>query len=214
MSIFSFSQLEDLWIQAGGKVSAAAQAAAVAMAESSGNSDSINPTDNGGKQTSWGLWQISDGTHNQPTNVLDPATNAAMAVAKYNAAGGTFANDWGTYGGAAYTANLSKAYAALPQALASIGNTITGTPSPSSTSAPSTGQNTGPGWNIFAPGYWGQYNPFNVGNWTAPFTDNTSFLSDPSKYAPLLIGIGVLLIGLVVILSNHEALIEKAAEAG
>jgi Lysozyme like domain len=101
--VYSFAQLRSYWIMAGGPLSAADTAAAVALAESSGNPDSTNPTDNNGRQTSWGLWQISLGNHNPPApDWNNPLTNARLAVAKYNAAGGTFAQDWGTYISGAY----------------------------------------------------------------------------------------------------------------
>lgn len=99
----TFAQLEGLWIQAGGDAASAPIAAAVALAESSGNPQATNPTDNHGRQTSWGLWQISNGTHSEPVaNILDPLVNAQQAVGKYKAAGNTFARDWGTYISGAY----------------------------------------------------------------------------------------------------------------
>ena len=95
MPNYSYAQLEGLWINAGGPSAVAPIAAAIAMAESGGNSDQVNRTDNYGTQTSWGLWQISDGTHNEPVqNILDPSVNAAQAVQKYNASGWA---PWGTY---------------------------------------------------------------------------------------------------------------------
>ena len=98
---FSYAQLEGLWINAGGDKTLAPLAAAIAMAESGGCSAAVNPTDNDGTQTSWGLWQISDGTHNQPVSgILTPSTNAAQAVAKYKGAGGF--SPWGTYTSGAY----------------------------------------------------------------------------------------------------------------
>ena len=60
----------------------------IALAESGGNPNANNYTDNNGKQTSWGLWQVSDGTHNAYAgNMNDPLTNAKAAVAKYNGGG-------------------------------------------------------------------------------------------------------------------------------
>ena len=110
MADYTFAQLEGLWIQAGGNRAVAPVMAAIALAESSGNPGAINKTDNYGRQTSWGLWQISDGTHNMPVaNILDPLVNAQQAVAKYNASG--FA-PWGTYTTGAYTQFLPKGYQA------------------------------------------------------------------------------------------------------
>lgn len=110
MADYTFAQLEGLWIQAGGNRAVAPVMAAIALAESSGNPAAINPTDNGGTQTSWGLWQISNGTHQQPVaNILDPLVNAQQAVAKYNASG---FGPWGTYATGAYTQFLPKGYQA------------------------------------------------------------------------------------------------------
>jgi Lysozyme like domain len=103
---YSYSQLEGLWINAGGPRAVAGVAAAIADAESHGNSQAVNRTDNNGTQTSWGLWQISNGTHGQPVpDILDPAVNAQQAVAKYNNAGHQF-TPWGTYDSGAYQAFL------------------------------------------------------------------------------------------------------------
>jgi hypothetical protein len=106
MATYSYAQLEQLWINAGGSKALAPVAAAIAEAESGGNAAATNPTDNNGTQTSWGLWQISNGTHAQPVpGILDPATNASQAVAKYNGAGGW--SPWGTYDSGAYKQYLN-----------------------------------------------------------------------------------------------------------
>lgn len=110
MAKYSYGQLEQLWIQNGGPASLAPIAAAIAMAESGGNSAALNPTDNGGRQTSWGLWQISNGTHAQPVaNILDPNVNAGQAVAKYNARHNW--SPWGTYTSGAYRKFLQSGVA-------------------------------------------------------------------------------------------------------
>lgn len=100
MADLSYGQLEQLWIQGGGPRALAPLMAAVALAESSGDPAALNPADNGGTQTSWGLWQISDGTHNQPApDILTPLGNARAAVAKYHSQG---LSAWGTYDSGAY----------------------------------------------------------------------------------------------------------------
>jgi hypothetical protein len=105
--VFTYAQLEQLWINAGGPRKEAPVAAAIAEAESAGRSSATNPTDNGGRQTSWGLWQISNGTHAQPVpNILDPNVNARQAVAKWKAAGNSF-SPWGTFTSGAYRRFLS-----------------------------------------------------------------------------------------------------------
>lgn len=91
----SNAELEGLWIAAGGAPEMAEVMAAIALAESGGNPNALNPTDNNGTQTSWGLWQISNGTHNEPVpNILDPFVNAQQAVAKVASQG---LHAWGTY---------------------------------------------------------------------------------------------------------------------
>ena len=114
MADYTFSQLEGLWIQAGGSRALAPLMAAIALAESSGNPQAENRTDNGGTQTSWGLWQISDGTHSEPVpGILNPETNAKAAVAKYRSQG---LGAWGTYTSGAYRQYLSGAAPTKPPA--------------------------------------------------------------------------------------------------
>lgn len=97
---YSYAQLEGIAKAGGFPDSMLALMAAIAMAESGGNAAATNSNDNGGTQTSWGLWQISDGTHNQPApNILDPVTNAKVAWAKYNTQG---LGAWGTFTSGAY----------------------------------------------------------------------------------------------------------------
>ena len=69
--------------------------AAIALAESRGNSDARNDKDNNGTQSSFGAWQISTGTHTPPSkNWNDLNVNAALAVGKYKSQG---LDAWGTY---------------------------------------------------------------------------------------------------------------------
>jgi hypothetical protein len=103
---YTYAQLEGLWINAGGPKLVAPVAAAIALAESGGCSSDLNPTDNGGTQTSVGLWQVSNGTHQYPAAWTSAAGNAAEAVAKYTGAGNSF-SPWGTYKSGAYTAYLN-----------------------------------------------------------------------------------------------------------
>jgi hypothetical protein len=99
MTTFSYGQLESLWIQAGGSKALAPLMAAIALAESGGNSAAMNYTDNGGTQTSVGLWQVSTGTHQFPSSWTTPLGNAQEAVAKYKSQG---LSAWGTYTSGAY----------------------------------------------------------------------------------------------------------------
>jgi hypothetical protein len=122
----SYGQLEQAWITGGGSRALAPLMAAIALAESGGRPDVTNPTDNNGTQTSWGLWQISDGTHNQPApNWNDPVENARLAVQKYKDQG---LGAWGTY-----TTGLYQQYyrggtpvSALPQGGGGAGKTTAG----------------------------------------------------------------------------------------
>jgi hypothetical protein len=101
--MYDFAQLEQLWVNAGGPASAEEDAAAVGLAESDGCSTDLDTTDNGGTQTSYGIWQESNGTHSPPVaNVLNPEVNAEEAVAKYEAEGDSFAPAWGTYDSGKY----------------------------------------------------------------------------------------------------------------
>ena len=103
----SYSQLEQLWTQAGGSKSLAPVMAAIAVAESGGNPGAVNPNDNGGTQSSFGLWQISTGTHTPPaSNWSNPLENARLAVAKYQSQG---LGAWGTYTSGAYKQYLHGA---------------------------------------------------------------------------------------------------------
>jgi hypothetical protein len=106
MTTYSYSQLEGLWVNAGGSKALAPLMAAIAEAESGGNPAAENTTDNGGAQTSWGLWQISNGTHAEPVpNILSPTVNAQQAVAKYQSQG---LGAWGTYTSGAYKAFINN----------------------------------------------------------------------------------------------------------
>lgn len=99
---YSFSELEGLWLNNGGPggTPLAATMAAIALAESGGCTTALNPTDNHGTQTSWGLWQISTGNHASPgANWNTGNGNARLAVAKYHTQG---LGAWGTYTSGAY----------------------------------------------------------------------------------------------------------------
>jgi hypothetical protein len=112
MATYSFSQLEQIWLSAakGTKYSSKAWAAlmaAIALAESAGNPDATNPTDNNGAQTSWGLWEISLGNHDEPSpDWSNPAVNAQLAIGKLSTQG---LSAWGTYTSGAYKKFLNGA---------------------------------------------------------------------------------------------------------
>jgi hypothetical protein len=110
VATLTYAQLEGLWMKAAagtkyGTRTWAALMAAIAEAESGGNPGALNPNDNNGTQSSFGLWQISTGTHQPPSpQWADPATNAQLALGKLQGEG---LGAWGTYTSGAYRAYLS-----------------------------------------------------------------------------------------------------------
>lgn len=76
MSTLTAAELESLWVLAGGAPHAAKNAAAVAQAESSGNTTAVNHDANGTTDT--GLWQINS-VHGL-SNLTNPLANASAAV--------------------------------------------------------------------------------------------------------------------------------------
>jgi hypothetical protein len=101
----NFSDLVGLAQNAGFSGDDANTAAAIALAESSGNPSAVgdlNVTPGG----SIGLWQINLKAHPEYTasQLTDPATNASAAYAIYSAAGGF--SPWTTYNSGAYETYL------------------------------------------------------------------------------------------------------------
>jgi hypothetical protein len=109
--VLSYGQLKAIWLDASKGTryhtnTWASLMAAIAEAESSGNPGAVNPDDNNGTQTSWGLWQISNGTHSSVSDDwADPYENAKLAIGKLEGPDGLSA--WGTYDSGAYKAYLS-----------------------------------------------------------------------------------------------------------
>lgn len=107
MPVLTYAQMEGYALKAGWTPAEAPVVAAIGEAESGGNTDAVNPTDNHGRQSSYGWLQISNGTHTPPSpNWADPATNAALGRQKFVDAGHSF-SPWGTYDSGAYRAYLS-----------------------------------------------------------------------------------------------------------
>lgn len=124
MSTYTYEDLEGIWIRNGGSPAAAPVAAAVAMAESQGNSDAVNRNNPDGS-TDWGLWQINSVHGAQAT--LDPDGNAQAAVAISN--NGTNWNPWTTYRSGAYLQYLhGTATAPTATDLATAGGTAASGP--------------------------------------------------------------------------------------
>jgi hypothetical protein len=127
VATLTYSQLEGLWIKNGGQKSLAPLMAAIALAESGGRTDARNDKDNGGTQSSFGLWQISTGTHNPPaSNWADPNTNAKLAMGKLKSQG---LKAWGTYNSGAYKKFLANGVPATdPGSGGALGNTPVASP--------------------------------------------------------------------------------------
>lgn len=133
MAKLTYSQIEGLWIKAGGLVLLAPTMAAIALAESGGDFSKRNDRDNGGKQSSFGGWQISTGTHTPPSpNWDDPLTNAKLAVGKYKSQG---LKAWGTYTSGAWKAFMKNGVPASdPGTSGALDSTAVTTPAAQSTS--------------------------------------------------------------------------------
>ena len=99
MTHYTYAQLEQLWINAGGSKALAPTMAAIAEAESSGDSNAQNASG------ATGLWQILGAVYpaDQP-NLKNPTVNAKEAVAKYKTQG---LSAWVTYTTGAYKAFLN-----------------------------------------------------------------------------------------------------------
>lgn len=97
--------------------------AAIALAESGGNPTAVNPNDNNGTQSSYGLWQISNGTHQPPaSNWASPQVNAELAVRKFETQG---LGAWGTYTSGAYKNFSSAANSMIPVSSATLASSNT-----------------------------------------------------------------------------------------
>ena len=91
--VYSCSNLESLWVQAGGARSKAFIAAEIAMAESGGRQYAHSPTND------FGLWQIN-GVHGPSMATYDAMGNAKAAIAI--SSNGTNWRPWTTYTSGAY----------------------------------------------------------------------------------------------------------------
>jgi hypothetical protein len=100
MTTYSYAQLQQLWINAGGSKALAPTMAAIAEAESSGDPAAKNPSG------ATGLWQILGAVNPADQSALtDPVTNAREAVLKYKSQG---LGAWVTYTDGSYAAYLSN----------------------------------------------------------------------------------------------------------
>jgi hypothetical protein len=94
--VYTQSQLQQLWISAGGNPSDALIASAIAMAESSGRADATDNDSNGTQDQ--GLWQVNS-SHGL-SNMFSPMANARAAI--QISGNGTNWNPWTTYTSGAY----------------------------------------------------------------------------------------------------------------
>ena len=128
-------QVEQYWVGAGGPMSGAVIAAAIASAESDDITDRLQGSSPSAPTTptsatpsdpslvGWGLWQITPGSAAD----YDPTVNAKIAVEKYDgslAAGGGGWSPWTTYTSGAYTSGLAAAQAAYAQLTAQGGGGV------------------------------------------------------------------------------------------
>lgn len=119
MTVFNHAQLENLWIAVGGRAADADTAAAIAQAESGGDSTAIRnseyrnlpnyrPPDPGAQpEFSVGLWQVNLLQHTQynELEMLDPTLNARAALQIYVARGNF--SDWTTWKDGTYSIHLT-----------------------------------------------------------------------------------------------------------
>ena len=108
MTLLSASDLLGIAAAAGFSGPDLATAAAIALAESSGNPQAVNP------EGSYGLWQIylKDHPEFSSTDLFQPDANAAAAFTIYQQAGASF-RPWSTFKSGAYMKYMPTVTAAV-----------------------------------------------------------------------------------------------------
>jgi hypothetical protein len=152
----SYSQLEGLWIQAGGSQASAPIAAAIALAESGGNPSSLDNNPRTG-DLSYGLWQINmigsmgpgrlrEFGLSSDSQLLDPLTNAQAAVKV--AGGGSNPNfsPWTTFTSGKYLKYLQSGVAPNMTAGGAGGSAGSGSGTPGASDASATNPLTASFW--------------------------------------------------------------------
>lgn len=135
MAVLTLGQLISLAQQAGFQGTAAQTAAAIAMAESGGNTQAYNPQ---GADNSYGLMQINMKGALGPQRLkqfsissnealYDPAANMRAAYSVYKSAGNSF-SPWTTYTKGTYKQYLGAAAKAQPEAVGPGGAASAGNP--------------------------------------------------------------------------------------
>lgn len=121
---YTFQQLAAYAQQAGFPADQAATAAAIALAESSGNPDASHVNNN--RSTDYGLWQINSihGSLLAGKNWRDPVTNAQMAFRVWSDAGRKW-TPWSTFNSGSYRQYMNGTVLASGSAGASSAGTGT-----------------------------------------------------------------------------------------
>ena len=133
MTTYTYSQLEGLWEQAGGPAALAPIMAAIAEAESGGNSQAYNASG------ASGLWQILGAVNpSDQGNLFNPQVNAKEALLKYKTQG---LGAWVTYTSGAYKQYLQGN---VPPASLVGGGPPPGVAAPGSPGSPASGGGTVP----------------------------------------------------------------------
>jgi hypothetical protein len=131
---YSQDQLAGLALNAGVPSSNLQVASAIAMAESGGDSNLVNPGRSGDPEYSVGLWQVNIRAHPQYTEaqMKNPQLNAAAMFKISN--GGTNWYPWGSYTNGSY-----KSFMTTPVSpVATLGFQTTGTSTNTASNKPST----------------------------------------------------------------------------
>ncbi len=107
MAVLTQSSIQQLALNLGMTTGQASIASAIAMAESRGQTDAINPGSRTDPEYSVGLWQINIRAHPSysVSQMKDPKQNALAMFAISN--GGTNWNPWGSYTSGAYKKYLN-----------------------------------------------------------------------------------------------------------
>lgn len=114
MTVYSQSQLYQLATSVGLQTQNALIASAIAMAESGGNTNAINPGSSSDYEYSVGLWQINLLAHPQYTvSQMQDATQNAKAMAVISNAGTSW-GAWGTYTSGLYRKYMNSTIALTP----------------------------------------------------------------------------------------------------
>lgn len=207
--IHSVTDLEQIWTANGGNPVYAPFAAAVALAESSGNDQAHSPSND------WGLWQINRDAHPQysTSQLLDPNANAKIAIAMSN--NGTSWQPWCTaysnpnrdcgHGGASYLAQGSPVWAHVP-AGATLPPGAAGTPGggqAGTAGAAGSAGSSGANPNAQPPESVGCVVKTPKGS-LGPVTIPQICFDGPVGAAVIVAGVGVMLVGTVVVLSRFS----------